>query len=127
MYAFTLPRIPLSPAAWILFLAVFNVAFVSTIFAVLQVTKTIVVSGVDPANSATYDPEASEEMQPAIHKRFTYTRSAEIERPENVYTTDDSGWPLTATPTSLKGPVTSPTRSIFGLRQQTPRVPQHAF
>ena len=96
------------------------------IYATLQTAKTTVGPVIDPTNSATYDPDASEETQPAIHKRFTYTKSTEIRRPENVHAANYPGWPLTAS-TSPKWPITSPTKSVFGLGHQTTRVPQHAF
>jgi hypothetical protein len=126
MFAWSLPARQLSEAAWVAFLAIFNIFFILAMFATLSAAQSMAGPAVDLKENATYDPEASEQTQPAVHKRFTYAGSTGLQVSQHLYTSENPAWPL-ASPKSPKWPFSSPTKMTFGFGHAPTNTVQHAF
>ena len=81
MFGWAVPEKALTKPAWIAFVALFQFFFVLTIFGILQTGVSAAMPYIDPTSNATYDPQAPKELEPGMHKRFTYTGGSAESRP----------------------------------------------
>jgi hypothetical protein len=72
---------------WITFQVIFFFFSILAVIGILYSAASAAVPLLDPKNNATYDPDAPEEQEPRLHRRFTYTRPKGDDQPPPVYET----------------------------------------
>jgi hypothetical protein len=77
----------LTTNVWIAFQVIFFFFSILTVVGILYTAVSAAIPRVDPRHNATYDPDAPEEQQPGLHRRFTYTGPKSNDQPPPVYET----------------------------------------
>jgi hypothetical protein len=87
MFGFVITPRAFKDSVWIAFQVIFQFFTVFTVFGILKAATHAAIPLADPKHNATYNPDAPEEQDPGLHRRFTYTGPKDPEQPPPVYET----------------------------------------